>query len=100
MWTFMSKQHVLRSLAFGALSLLAAGCSEEKIAPTTYPGASREMMENPVLYAAKIKALKEGKDVNSVTVEPSKPLTAKQKKTIENAKANPADARDAAQAKQ
>jgi hypothetical protein len=61
------------------------------------------MMENPSLYRAKIQALKEGKDVNSVKLEdPTKKMTPKQKaayKKAREANATNSDTRDAARLK-
>ena len=88
-----------RLLVIASLAIVGGGCGDEKLPPTSYPGAGREMMENPALYKAKMQALKEGKDINSVKVDPPKALTAKQKKAIEAAKANPVDEREAARAK-
>ena len=57
-------------------------------------------MENPSLYAAKIKALKEGKDVNSVKIEdPTTKMTPKQKAAYEKAQTATSDPRDAAKIK-
>ena len=46
------------------------------------------MMESPSLYRAKIEALKEGKDINSVKIEaPTKKMTPRQKAAYEKAQA-------------
>ena len=46
-------------------------------------------MENPSLYRAKIEALKEGKDINSVKIEaPTKKMTPRQKAAYEKAQAH------------
>jgi len=63
-------------------------------------------MESPSLYAAKIKALKEGRDINSVTAaDPTKKMTPRQKATYKKAQEAIAtgtyggDAREAARVK-
>jgi hypothetical protein len=57
------------------------------------------MLESPSLYRAKIEALKEGKDINSVKIEaPTKKMTPRQKAAFEKAQAI-LDPRDAARLK-
>jgi hypothetical protein len=74
----------LACIAF--LAIAGGGCGEKTVPPGSYPGARREMMENPSLYAAKIKALKEGKDINSVKLEaPTKKMSPRQKAAFNKA---------------
>ena len=63
------KRHLNWLACIACLAIAGGGCGEKQVPPSTYPGARRDLMENPSLYAAKIKALKEGKDVNSVKIE-------------------------------
>jgi len=104
------RKHLRRPLNWLAviawLAVTGGGCGEKPLPPSTYPGARREMMENPSLYAAKIKALKEGKDINSVTVgDPTKKMTPRQKAAVKKAQEAIAagtyggDAREAARLK-
>jgi len=95
------KRHLNWLACIACLAIAGGGCGgEAQLPPTTYPGASREMMESPGLYAAKIKALKEGKDINSVKNEdPTKKMTPKQKAAYQKAQAATSDPRDAARLK-
>ena len=43
------------------LAIVAAGCGEKQLPEPAYPGASRDMMENPLGAAAKIKGAEEAK---------------------------------------
>jgi len=94
------KRHLNWLACIACLAIAGGGCGEQQVAPSSYPGARREMMENPGLYAAKIKALKEGKDINSVKNEvPTKKMTRKQKAAYEKAQTAYSDPRDAARLK-
>jgi len=54
------------------------------------------MMENPSVYAAKIKALKEGRDINSVKIEvPKKKMTPRQKAASKGPQVPESDTREA-----
>jgi hypothetical protein len=97
------KRHLNWLACIACLAIASGGCGQKQVPPSTYPGARREMLESPSLYRAKIKALKEGKDINSVTVEdPTKKMTPKQKaayKKTQEAIATSSDTRDAARLK-
>jgi hypothetical protein len=100
------KRHPNWLACIACLAIAGGGCGQKVIPPSSYPGARREMMENPSLYAAKIKALKEGRDINSVTIEdPTKKMTPRQKAAHKKAQEAIAtgsyggDAREAARAK-
>jgi len=95
------KRHPNWLACIACLAITGGGCGEKPLPPSTYPGAKREMMENPSLYAAKIKALKEGKDVNSVKIEdPTKKMTPAQKAASQKAQAaTTSDTREAARLK-
>jgi hypothetical protein len=96
------KRHMNWLACIAFLAIAGGGCGEKEVPPSTYPGARRDLMENPSLYAAKIKALKEGKDVNSVKLaDPTEKMTPKQKAAYKKAQEAPpsSDIRDAARLK-
>jgi len=97
------KRHLNWLACIACLAFAGGGCGGEEGPPSTYPGARRDLMENPSLYAAKIKALKEGRDVNSVkAADPTEKMTPKQKAAYKKAQESnftPSDTREAARSK-
>ena len=66
------------------LAIVAAGCGEKQLPEPAYPGASRDLMENPLGAAAKLKGAAEAKAASQAKV------SAKTKAALENAaKADP-----------
>ena len=51
-----------------ALMLVASGCGEKQLPESAYPGASRDMMEDPVGAAAKLKGAEAEKSKASAKV--------------------------------
>ena len=75
--SFTSRLRSMRLLLVPALVFFLAGCGEQQLPESSDPGQSRDLMENPLGAAAKIKGAEEAKAKVSAKVAAAREKAAK-----------------------